>query len=148
MVKREWRLPGGVTALECRPRTLHWPRFCGEIAIRLGLTAWCRDISVAAGQEAGVLGGEKMSATNSAGTDEPHPIGNTRPQPDHCETGVQPLAGAAIGARDPSLHRHGLWLFGVLAAPNTRGRRRWRDGMPPDGPRRSALHNHLRLADQ
>ena len=41
------------------------------------------------------------------------------PRSYRCRPGVQSLAGAAGGAGDPSLHRHGLWLF-VFWLPMTR----------------------------
>ncbi len=56
------------------------------------------------------------------------------------------MAGPAGGSCDPSLHRHGLWLLGVLAAPepghrHRQSRRLPRRFRPDDG----AVHHDLRL---
>ena len=70
----------------------------------------------------------------------------SRPRTHHCQTGIQSLARAAGRPCHPSLHRHGLWLFRLLAAAHQVDRHRpVRRLSGPDagiGP----LHHVLRLA--
>src|SRR5882724_7753655 len=72
-------------------------------------------------------------------------VGNSRSRAHDCKGWLQSLAGATRGALHSSVHRHGLWLFRVLAAVVALDRPDGIEGLSRYVAVAGTLHHHLRL---